>query len=330
MGCCLSTQNDTTAKAKRQTPISPPSNRHHHHHHTVSKSPPRAEEEAVKEVLSETPKLVLLPANPETIPIPIPNPNPYYYTPIPKINHGAAASTANGFPTAMLAHRTASPRKHPHSLHLRHHHSGEIAKLTPPPLSPPSPVAAVTPDEISEVSEISCLSESVSTATAGDGEVRQRVHNITPSPGQIYKPSLFSNDPAVRRERNTGKSPVKRSNPSPRRTGPEVVRNRVGGTGIGDGQRRREFGENSGRRSRSPVARNESVVRRSNAGRSPSARKTGISPARVRMVQPGCGPGGDGRKEEENGRDRDHPSDPTVPSESLENPLVSLECFIFL
>lgn len=335
MGCCVSTHKKGTAgnpKHHDHNPISPPSN-----HHAVSKSPPRAEEEAVKEVLSETP-LAVIPAktdNPD--PSPNPNPNPYYYTPIPKINHGAAA--ANGFPTAILAgnnHRSASPRKRVH------HPTGEVTRLPsleagphPKILSPPSPAAAagvVTPDEISEVSEISCLSESVSTATACDGEVRQRVPR-SPSPGRIHKASSFSADPAVRRERITGKSPVRRSDPSPRRTGPGqiVVRNRVGGPGIGDGQRKRELGENSRRRSRSPATRNEAVVSRSNVSRSPSGRKTALSPGRVRMVHPGSGSGGGGADGcESKGEDNEWDPNPTVPSESLENPLVSLECFIFL
>lgn len=83
---------------------------------------------------------------------------------------------------------------------------------------------------------------------------------------------------------------------------------------------RREPGENSGRRSGSPG-------RRANAGRSPSGRRAGPSPGRVRMVRDPNESESDERKEEE---ERERESEWQGPNESLENPLVSLECFIFL
>lgn len=72
---------------------------------------------------------------------------------------------------------------------------------------------------------------------------------------------------------------------------------------------------------------------RANVGRSPSARRTGPSPGRVRMVH---GPDNGRKMEEEevevvdNEEDKRESDEWEGPKESLENPLVSLECFIFL
>lgn len=116
-----------------------------------------------------------------------------------------------------------------------------------------------------------------------------------------------------RGERTVGRSPGRRSEPSPGRVRP------VTGTGYG---RRRESGESSGRRSTSPAMRAESGV-----GRAQSGRKAGRSPGRV-------GPGsGDKIRKVDGGKESGESKwAPTSASndESLENPLVSLECFIFL
>lgn len=101
-------------------------------------------------------------------------------------------------------------------------------------------------------------------------------------------------------------------------------RDQVGQKMVNEGmRRRRDSGENSFRRSRSPATCTDTSVGRPVVGRSPSARKTSRAPvARDRTTLPEKGrrkteiPAMDGKRSRAN--------------ESLENPLVSLECFIFL
>ncbi|CAJ1961584.1 unnamed protein product [Sphenostylis stenocarpa] len=177
----------------------------------------------------------------------------------------------------------------------------------------------IKPEEISEVSEVCSLSESVSTLA--DEEARQRVNR---SPGKVRKARSFSGELGARRERTAGKSPARRPEQSPGRRNVGSVRVvQMGNGGSGNQPRRRDPGENSGRRSRSPATRNDSVASRSVVGRSPSARRTNQSPARVRSTaaESGC------RKMENSYVEGKWPSSA---NESLENPLVSLECFIFL
>ncbi|XP_058733881.1 uncharacterized protein LOC131605553 [Vicia villosa] len=88
-------------------------------------------------------------------------------------------------------------------------------------------------------------------------------------------------------------------------------------------RRRREPGENSCRQSRSPVPRVGTVDARPFVSRSPSVRRTNRSPAgRARTTLP-----------ERGRRPTEIPameSKRSCAKESLENPLVSLECFIFI
>ncbi|KAK4361073.1 hypothetical protein RND71_020025 [Anisodus tanguticus] len=131
-----------------------------------------------------------------------------------------------------------------------------------------------------------------------------------------------------RNNRSVGSSPARISDPSPGR-----VRS---GSGSGSGRDcrgpRKDNGECSGRRSRSPGMRTENGGYGSGLGRSPSVRKTGKSTGRVRSEL-----GDRIRKMDErdyyygnnNGENKKWPP-PTNGNESLENPLVSLECFIFL
>lgn len=173
-------------------------------------------------------------------------------------------------------------------------------------------------DEISEVSDVCSLSESVSTITVEE-EARQRVNG---SPAQMRKNRTLSGD---RREWTAGKSPVRRSEQSPaKRNVASVRRDQMGNGGIRNQSHRRDAGENSGRRSRSPATRTDNGSTRSVVGRSLSARKMNQSPARVRTTAPENG----GRKMENSATMEG--KWPSTANESLENPLVSLECFIFL
>ncbi|KAK4347113.1 hypothetical protein RND71_033452 [Anisodus tanguticus] len=120
-------------------------------------------------------------------------------------------------------------------------------------------------------------------------------------------------------QRSVGSSPARRSDPSPGRIRSGSERDSRGP--------RKDNGECSGRRSRSPAMRTDNGGYGSGLGRSPSVRKTGKSPGRVRSEL-----GDRIRKMDErdygNGENKWPP--PTNGNESLENPLVSLECFIFL
>ena len=101
---------------------------------------------------------------------------------------------------------------------------------------------------------------------------------------------------------------------------------------------RKDPGESSGRRSRSPA------VNRSVMGRSPFVRRTNPSPGRLKSDHPV--ESGNSRKVRQQ-QQQHHAATTTTsmegkwpssnngattssPNESLENPLVSLECFIFL
>lgn len=176
-------------------------------------------------------------------------------------------------------------------------------------------------EEISEISEIySTMSESISATTERrgneeEGEVRQRVVR---SP-EKYKHRSLSGDFSSRKERGVAKSPARRPEQSPNRGRIVPGRERLGI--VPDG-RDRGTGETSRRRSRSPAIRNDGGGTRQNLGRSPSVRKTGKSPGRVRSDL-----SEKTRKVEGGNREGKWP--PTS-NELLENPLVSLECFIFL
>ncbi|WVY92843.1 hypothetical protein V8G54_031931 [Vigna mungo] len=162
----------------------------------------------------------------------------------------------------------------------------------------------IKPEEISEVSEVCSVSESVSTLA--DEESRQRVNG---SPAKVRKARSFSGELGARRERTAGKSPARRAEQSPGRRNAGSVRVIQMGNGVSGNQpRRRDAGENSGRRS--------SGAARSIVGRSPSARRTNQSPARVRAAAAESA----GRKLENSNMEGKWPSSA---NESLENPLAS-------
>ncbi|CAJ2648703.1 uncharacterized protein LOC123908493 [Trifolium pratense] len=183
-------------------------------------------------------------------------------------------------------------------------------------------------DEISEVSEVCSLSESVSTITATDRreEDEESCKRVNGSPAKMRKNRTFSGE---KRDWTAGKSPVRRSEQSPaKRNGGSVrivqKRDQMGNGGMKNQPLRRDSGENSGRRSRSPATRTDNGSTRSVVGRSLSARRMNQSPGKGRTAAPE----NDGRKMENSTMESKWPS--TTNDESLENPLVSLECFIFL
>lgn len=197
-------------------------------------------------------------------------------------------------------------------------------------------VPVSTVEEISEISEICSMSESVSTTTITERrdddersrdecEVRQRVLR---SPARFlsnHRPP--SGDLGGKREWGVGKSPARRSEPSPGKVRSVSARDGSQPTVRQIDRRRRDSSENGARRSRSPATRSDNGASRSGIGRSPSARKTGQSPCRVPAA---AGAPGSSRNVEQTEKEGKWPPPPPATNESLENPLVSLECFIFL
>lgn len=299
MGCCVSSTK-------------PPASQKHHHSqvgahpvrsesHENRASHPLSEEETVKEVLSETPK-----------------PKPQQdLQPAGKPVFEAVKDDIGDDKSIDVDDRTE-----------KFH----------------SPVNAAAENEVSELSEVYSLSESVSTTTTkrdDDEEVRQRVHRSSPA-RPLHRNRVRGRDPAAKRERPVGRSPTRRSDQSPSTTNSGTVRSvqarePLPRRGLRAAEtppnRRGPPGEPSARRSRSPATRVDSGPNRSVVGRSPSARRTNKSPSRVRSAPSETyTPQTEQQTTNDNGTEGKQQPTTTSPTtnESLENPLVSLECFIFL
>ncbi|KAK9936308.1 hypothetical protein M0R45_013156 [Rubus argutus] len=295
MGCCLSsTANDKSS-------ASDPPKCQHFQRSDESRAPPPVDEETVKEVLSETPRPKLV--------------EPVFEEKLERIEEP----------------KRAQEPVFEEKLKLEEVEQWEKS----------IPICSNGGGEISEASEICSLSESVSATTVTrdeDEEVYQRVNNNRGSPMKL--PNNQRDGFGPRREhRVVGKSPTRRTESSPgRRYGPnggsigsvrsgqqhpQPMGSRRGGPRAESN--RRDPGESSGRRSRSPATRitDGGGVNRSNVGRSPSARRSGRYPGRTPV----------GPVESSTRRIAEEPKmeEGKWPAhESLDNPLVSLECFIFL
>ncbi|CAA0817930.1 Unknown protein [Striga hermonthica] len=274
MGCCVSTANPSP-KHPRTSKISKTTPKKSN----ISKSPPTMEEETVKEVLSEI----------RTVPKIRPGPA-----------RGANRECESPFiKNAPLLSENAG-KGHPNG-----------AACIKPYVEFAGAGADVSEDLGSEICstvgecESVCANPPENRGEKGE-ESREHPRRISPA-----KRRNTSSTGEGKREKSVGRSPGRRSDPSPGRSRP--------GNGRGDG------GEGSGRRSRSPATRTDSGSVRSGAGRSPSAKKRGKSPGRV-----GSGLGEKARKVDEERKDCGDWRCPPTNDESLENPLVSLECFIFL
>ncbi|KAL7603256.1 hypothetical protein Lser_V15G16507 [Lactuca serriola] len=179
------------------------------------------------------------------------------------------------------------------------------------------------------LSEIcSTMSENISTTTFEEENevIRRRVTDRSPAKRRNQQ----QNSGELRAVRN---SPVRGKQQSPGRIrSVGEINNRGSGFGS-NGRQRPVSGTGQESRSRSPA--NRTTVRgggggtRNGIGRSPSKRKTENSPGRFRSGLPESVPkpdlGSGIEIEESNWAPPDRNDD-----ESFENPLVSLECFIFL
>uniref|UniRef100_A0A7N0ULK4 Uncharacterized protein n=1 Tax=Kalanchoe fedtschenkoi TaxID=63787 RepID=A0A7N0ULK4_KALFE len=282
MGCCLSR---TTSPSTKPTP------------YPKNAPPPPLDEETVKEVLTETPIAAVLDDQP-----------------LKKI--GAAekleAKVVGEKKSVMVEEKQRIEAVEIQSVEV------EVSEMT-----------TVATENRSAVSV--SVSESVSAATAGGEEVmskgreRERGEGVTSSrhqrssdqsPAKVPRRRPYSgelttsNGPKEKRVR----SPANRAVPSPEKNtqvAPRAVRGRSQSPATskqrngGPAKIRRDGGERSGRRSRSPAT---------NAFRNSSNRSGLVSEDN----------GGEVRKR--GVAEEEEPAD----KESLDNPLVSLECFIFL
>ncbi|CAN1149766.1 hypothetical protein LINPERPRIM_LOCUS18574 [Linum perenne] len=298
MGCCLTT-------AKPSPPPPPPPAKSLKSAAESRAPPPSYEEETVKEVLSsETP-------NPKP-----PRP-PLHFAPPPP-----------------------PPQPEPDLV---------VKKEVDPP---PPEVAAVEKMEISEqdpseVCSVSVsVSESVMSTLTNDDEVKQPVNRRSPASKSSARNRVGSTaDSGPRRERFVGRSPTRRSDRSPAKKNYAAA---AGGGGGGGGVKsghnpagarkpmrpdpsRRDPGDSSGRRSRSPAKHRSATTMAAGAGgggrNGPVKRTTNQSPSRVRKDPPRPEKETEGKMGNEH---RGKEEDANQANESLENPLVSLECFIFL
>lgn len=324
MGCCLSTTTPTTTKPKSHKP-NPDSPMPNPYAGAPPPPPPQpVEEETVKEVLSETPfpkpptpKLStayknhlgpVVPEQPKIQPTaairPINSRYDNHHHQPPNHLHPVAEQPRIHQPTAAIKPNGSSSYHQPPD-HL--HPVAEQPRIQPTPaVKPPDEIVS----EVSDLSELYSFSESLSTVTENfienEGEVTQRVRHRSPVKNARRK------RPAVA---GGGRTPARRSEPSPAKKGQvsqgrnvTPARRNAGPSNV----LRRDAGEGSGRRSRSPATRGEGGVRRPvrSAGgqdrrsRTPAGRRDG-------------GEGGAAVPE-------------TAAEKSLDDANVSLECFIFL
>lgn len=303
MGCCLSTKqpSEKPEKCGGAPPLKPPP------------PPVPVEEETVKEVL-------------------------------------VLSETSIPMPTAAVDHvveKNSYRYKPPENQELKMQSTAEI--------KPPKESTALINQaedvisEVSERSELRSFTESFSTTTTAatgtglekrdDGEeVNQR------SPMRVRRKRANAGDIAAGRERSV-RSPARRPVPSPEKRKPVVSSRPVQGramasqrrnVGVGAGPPnglRRDSGEGSARRSRSPVTRGQLGSRQNQnvRYRSPGLSENGRSPARALdsgiKVEKSKD---DGVSPESSKVEKRNDDVPDETGESLENPLVSLECFIFL
>ncbi|KAL4585126.1 hypothetical protein LXL04_009741 [Taraxacum kok-saghyz] len=193
-------------------------------------------------------------------------------------------------------------------------------------------------ENVSEMSEMYSYSESYSAATTAtvvdarkdeiemeeEGEVTQKVKIRSPPAKRVLRkrPMVTSGELAGKNERVTRPAARRQMAPSPEkkrqspsRTTANVQRNRNVGQ---PNENRREV---MARRSRSPAVRGEAGQRRNTRERSPAEKSRDVMPVKAVEFEE--------KSPVEKTDDGGALPEPPL-TESLENPLVSLECFIFL
>ncbi|CAN6453448.1 unnamed protein product [Victoria cruziana] len=298
MGTCVSKSKKTRRRPPRHSAKGPAAEQD-----AASRNPP--EEEKVKEVLSETPKLNLPPRTIEKV-------RPFEKEkPIEK---------------ERPIEKQAAEKPHP-----------------PSPEKIPVPLE----EESFEVSETVSMSETASAAVTEDStatEVQQPSHRGQFVNRREDRHARKSASPARRREASPGR---RMEGVGPRPVGRAVSAGRDGRSPAGERRNvvRRFGGEvgprSNGPRSRSPATRGDTggrpAVNRSGSRRVPQSPSRGPASAtkdqgqNLRDDVGGGGGGGVGGGGKEGERDmKPQEQSGSAPNESLENPLVALECFIFL
>ncbi|XP_009621652.1 peptidyl-prolyl cis-trans isomerase CYP63 [Nicotiana tomentosiformis] len=292
MGCCFSSSKK---HHRNPLPCSASNDR-------APPQPPPLEEETVKEVLSETPI-----------------PKPHHPPKVPLVNDKEADFPQVKIESTAVVKPTSDETTFEATVVVKPCDDTKFEST-----------AVIKPEVSEEPSEMCSFTESYSTtATAtekreDDGEVTQR------SPIRVYRKRQNSGEIPGVRERSFRSQPG-RSAPSPEKRRSPASSRGVQGRGM-TAQRRNVGPPNGGtrrgtidsgvRRSKSPATRGPVEQRRNVRYRSPAAREEeklgGQSP--VRSAENG----GSSRAEK--------PKEEVSPEsgESLENPLVSMECFIFL
>ncbi|GAU41569.1 hypothetical protein TSUD_271780 [Trifolium subterraneum] len=340
MGCFFSratTKNQNPQNHQPHQKSSLPKSTSNHHQQTP---PPPPEEESVKEVLSETPI-----SKPNQVPILIPEAK----TQIPLLQNPYEnfQNKIHQVPILIPETKTQIPLAHNPSQKFETK-SHQVPILIPetktqlPLAQNPSQKIETKDssiDEVSQLSETTTVTESFSTATTAttatvtekrEDEATSKQCNRGESTTTTHhhkwnrSPSKKRSHVADGNERRV-KSPARRSEPSPEKkmkSGSRLVRGRESGSvgnrkiNAGSAGVRRDSGEGSGRRSRSPSCS------RSVGGSS----KVGISGGRKQA--PVAVENGMEKKSES--EEVEEKNDIVSQGESIENPHVSMECFIFL
>ncbi|CAJ2655002.1 unnamed protein product [Trifolium pratense] len=316
MGCFFSkatTKNQNPQNHQPHPKPSLPKSTQNHHEQT----PPPEEEESVKEVLSETPI-----SKPNQVPIFIPETKtqiPLLQNPYEKFQN----NSRHQVPILIPETKTQLPSAHNPSQKF------ETKEVT---------------EVVSQLSETTTVTESFSTATTATtatvtekredeatskqcsrGESTATHHHKWNRSPSRKRPHVAADGNVAGGNERRVKSPARRSEPSPEKkmkSGSRLVRGRESGPvanrkiNASSAGVRRDSAEGSGRRSRSPSCS------RSVGGSS----KVGISGGRKQApvaVENGM------EKKSEN-EEVEEKSDIVSQGESIENPHVSMECFIFL
>ncbi|XP_045831801.1 pollen-specific leucine-rich repeat extensin-like protein 2 [Trifolium pratense] len=343
MGCFFSKATTKNQNPQNHQPSLPKSTQNHH-----EQTPP-PEEESVKEVLSETPI-----SKPNQVPIFIPETKtqiPLLQNPYEKFQN-----KNHQVPILIPETKTQLPLAHNPSQKFETNKSHQVPILIPetktqiPLAQNPSQkfetkgsIEEVT-EEVSQLSETTTVTESFSTATTATtatvtekredeatskhcsrGESTATHHHKWNRSPSRKRPHVAADGNVAGGNERRVKSPARRSEPSPEKkmkSGSRLVRGRESGPvanrkiNASSAGVRRDSGEGSGRRSRSPSCS------RSVGGSS----KVGISGGRKQApvaVENGM------EKKSEN-EEVEEKNDIVSQGESIENPHVSMECFIFL
>ncbi|OIT28513.1 hypothetical protein A4A49_18416 [Nicotiana attenuata] len=324
MGCFFSSTKKTPSNPTTSSPKS---------HRSPPLTLPFLEEEKVKEVLSETPT-------------------------IPKNNHQNILEQKNHNDSVLKIAMIFNPKEQlsqePRDRYRNFSRSirvGSDSKETGKELSRHIRVGSHPKDTIKELSRhIRVGSDPKEMIKDVGTELRQRSpakKRNNASPAKIRPEHLSGSgqtrnaSPArIRSEHLSGSVQTRNTSPARIRSdhlsGSGQIRNispsRVGSGKNTGGLSRKDNGESSFRRTRSPVmCADQNGGTRNSISRCPSARKSGKSPGRVRSElgdrrrKPPAEAGNSSYRE-----NRDNKQPLKNGNESLENPLVSMECFIFL